>query len=382
MAYRSSWMTDELTLFRGELRKFLKSEQARSWADSGRLQKRVDREAWRALGQIGALCPEASVEYGGRGGTFAHVAAVIEDLENLLPEMTIGVTVHNAIVSQYVLAYGSPEQKQRWLPGLVTGQLIGAIAITEPDAGSDVQSIKTHARRRGNNYELNGQKIFITNGQIADLIIVAAKTEPEQGFRGISQFVVEAGETVGFRRGRSLDKIGQPASDTAELIFDNAVVPSENLLGAEGRGFMQIMEQFSKERLALAIQAVTGTERAVEITVAYAKGRKVSGSPIIEFQNTAFKLAERRSEAFIGRVFIDWCIERLICGDLDQVTAAIAKWWTTAKQAETTDECLQLHGGYGYLREYEIARRFVDARVQKIYGGTNEIMKLIIAQSL
>ena len=382
MAYRSSWMTDELTLFRGELRKFLKSEQARSWADSGRLQKRVDREAWRALGQIGALCPEASVEYGGRGGTFAHVAAVIEDLENLLPEMTIGVTVHNAIVSQYVLAYGSPEQKQRWLPGLVTGQLIGAIAITEPDAGSDVQSIKTHAQRRGNNYELNGQKIFITNGQIADLIIVAAKTEPEQGIRGISQFVVEAGETVGFRRGRSLDKIGQPASDTAELIFDNAVVPSENLLGAEGRGFMQIMEQFSKERLALAIQAVTGTERAVEITVAYAKGRKVSGSPIIEFQNTAFKLAERRSEAFIGRVFIDWCIERLICGDLDQVTAAIAKWWTTAKQAETTDECLQLHGGYGYLREYEIARRFVDARVQKIYGGTNEIMKLIIAQSL
>jgi len=375
-------MTDELTLFRGELRKFLKSEQARSWADSGRLQKRLDREAWRALGQIGALCPEASVEYGGRGGTFAHVAAVIEDLENLLPEMTIGVTVHNAIVSQYVLAYGSPEQKQRWLPGLVTGQLIGAIAITEPDAGSDVQSIKTHAQRRGNNYELNGQKIFITNGQIADLIIVAAKTEPEQGFRGISQFVVEAGETVGFRRGRSLDKIGQPASDTAELIFDNAVVPAENLLGAEGRGFMQIMEQFSKERLALAIQAVTGTERAVEITVAYAKGRKVSGSPIIEFQNTAFKLAERRSEAFIGRVFIDWCIERLICGDLDQVTAAIAKWWTTAKQAETTDECLQLHGGYGYLREYEIARRFVDARVQKIYGGTNEIMKLIIAQSL
>jgi len=382
MAYRSSWMTDELTLFRGELRKFLKSEQARSWANTGRLQKRVDREAWRALGQIGALCPEASMEYGGQGGTFAHVAAVIEDLENLLPEMTIGVTVHNAIVSQYVLAYGSPEQKQRWLPGLVTGQLIGAIAITEPEAGSDVQSIETHAQRLGSNYNLNGQKTFITNGQTADLIIVAAKTDSGQGMNGISQFIVEAGETMGFRRGRSLDKIGQPASDTAELIFDNAVVPSENLLGAEGRGFMQIMEQFSKERLALAIQAVTGTERAVEITVAYAKGRRVSRSPIIEFQNTAFKLAERRSEAFIGRVFIDWCIERLISGDLDQVTAAIAKWWTTAKQAETTDECLQLHGGYGYLHEYEIARRFVDARVQKIYGGTNEIMKLIIAQSL
>lgn len=381
MAYRSSWMTDELTQFRKSFRQFLMSElapRAKKWRD----QKRVDRDAWLALGEIGALCPEAPEEYGGVGGSFAHVAAVIEDVEQILPEMAIGVTVHNAIVSQYVLAYGSPEQKQRWLPGLVKGQLISAIAMTEPDAGSDLQNLRTQARRKGDHYELNGQKTFITNGQIADLIVVAAKTEPGQGLRGVSLFMIETGKTKGFGCGRSLDKIGLPASDTSELFFENAVVPSENFLGREGQGFLQLMEQLPKERLGLAIQAVAATERAVEITVAYTKERRAFGSPIIEFQNTAFKLAERRSEALIGRVFIDWCIERAVAGELDQVTAAIAKWWTTAKQAETADECLQLYGGYGYMSECEIARRFVDARVQKIYGGTNEIMKILIAQSL
>jgi acyl-CoA dehydrogenase len=381
MAYRSSWMTDELTLFRESLRRFLVSELAPR-AENWRTQKRVDRDAWRALGEIGALCPEAPEEYGGVGGTFAHVAVTIEELERTLPEMAIGVTVHNAIVSQYVLAYGSQQQKQRWLPGLVKGQLIGAIAITEPSAGSDLQSLRTQAWRRGNNYELNGQKTFITNGQIADLIIVAAKTEPLQGVRGISLLMVETSGTKGFRRGHNLDKIGLPASDTSELFFDDVIVPSENLLGAEGHGFAQMMEQLSKERLGLAIQAVTAIERAIEITLAYTKERKAFGKLIIEFQNTAFKLAERRSEAFIGRVFIDWCIERMISGELDQVTASMAKWWTAAKQVETANECLQLHGGYGYMREYEIARRFVDARAQEIYGGTSEIMKILIAQSL
>jgi len=287
--------------------------------------------------------------------------------------------VHNAVVGQYVMAYGSPDQKRRWLPGLAKGHLIGAIGMTEPDAGSDLQNLRTQARRSRNGYTLNGQKTFITNGQLADLIIVAAKTNPSQGARGISLFVVEGGRTSGFRRGRKLDKIGLHASDTSELFFDDAVVPPENLLGgAEGYGFAQLMEQLPKERLGLAIQAVT----AIEITVAYTKARKVFGSPLIEFQNTAFKLAERKSEALIARVFIDWCIERIISGELDQVSASIAKLWTTAKQVETTDECLQLHGGNGYMREYEIARRFVDARAQEIYGGTNEIMKLLIAQSL
>ena len=381
MTYRSPWMTEDLTLFRESFRRFLASELAPR-AENWRAQKRVDRDAWRALGEMGALCPEAPKEYGGVDGTFAHVAAVIEDLERILPEMAIGVTVHNAIVSQYVLAYGTQEQKQRWLPGLVKGQLISAIAMTEPGAGSDLQSSRTQARRKGNGYELNGQKIFITNGQIADLIIVAAKTEPSMGVRGISLFVIETGETKGFRRGRNLDKIGLHASDTSELFFDDVAVPSENLLGVEGHGFAQMMEQLPKERLGLAIKAVAAIERAIEITVAYTKDRKVTGKPIIEFQNTAFKLAERKSEAFIARVFIDWCIERMISGELDQVTASMAKWWTAAKQVETADECLQLHGGYGYMREYEIARRFVDARVQEIYGGTNEIMKILIAQSL
>lgn len=381
MAYRSSWMTDELAQFRQGLRQFLKSELAPRAAD-WRERRQVDRDSWRALGEMGALCPEAPKEYGGSGGTFAHVAAVIEELEQSVPEMAIGVVVHNAIVSQYVLAYGTRSQKQRWLPGLIKGQLVGAIAMTEPSAGSDLQSIKTEAVRRGDSYVLNGQKTYITNGQIADLLVVAAKTDPRQGLRGISLFAVEAAETEGFRRGRRLDKIGLPASDTSELFFENAVVPAANLLGTEGHGFMQLMEQLAKERLAIAIQATAAIERAVEITVAYTKERKIFGGPVIEFQNSAFKLVERKTEALIGRVFVDWCVERLLAGELDQVTASMAKWWTTAKHFETTDECLQLHGGYGYMRDHEIARRFVDARVQKIYGGTNEIMKILIAQSL
>ena len=382
MGHRSSWRTDELELFRNGFRRFLESELA-ARAESWRAQRMVDRDAWEAIGEIGALCPDAPEEYGGGGGTFADVAVVIEELERTLPELAIGVTVHNAVVGQYVMAYGSPDQKRRWLPGLAKGHLIDAIGMTEPDAGSDLQNLRTQARRSRNGYTLNGQKTFITNGQLADLIIVAAKTNPSQGARGISLFVVEGGRTSGFRRGRKLDKIGLHASDTSELFFDDAVVPPENLLGgAEGYGFAQLMEQLPKERLGLAIQAVTAIERAVEITVAYTKARKVFGSPLIEFQNTAFKLAERKSEALIARVFIDWCIERIISGELDQVSASIAKLWTTAKQVETTDECLQLHGGNGYMREYEIARRFVDARAQEIYGGTNEIMKLLIAQSL
>lgn len=381
MAYRSSWMTDELVLFRQGLRKFLESELAPR-AAGWRERRQVDRESWRALGETGALCPEAPKEYGGLGGTFAHVAAVIEELEQAVTELAIGVVVHNAIVSQYVLAYATPSQKQRWVPGLIKGELVGAIAMTEPAAGSDLQSIRTEAVRNGDAYVLNGQKTYITNGQIADLLIVAAKTDPRPGVRGVSLFAVEAGETDGFRRGCKLDKLGLPASDTSELFFENAAVPAANLLGTEGHGFMQMMEQLHKERLAIAVQAVTAVERTVAITVAYTKERKIFGSPVIEFQNTAFKLAERSTEALIGRVFVDWCVDRLMAGELDLVTAAMGKWWATAKNFETTDECLQLHGGYGYMRDHEIARRFVDARVQKIYGGTNEIMKILISQSL
>ncbi|WP_243368825.1 acyl-CoA dehydrogenase family protein [Microvirga solisilvae] len=382
MSYRSSWMNDDLDIFRETFRRYL-STTLSPWAQKWRADKMIDKEAWLALGEMGALCPDMPEEYGGLGGTFAHVAAVIEDLEYELPEMALPVAVHNAIVAQYVLHFGSHEQKQRWIPGLASGQLIGAIAMTEPGGGSDLRALRTRATREGNAYALNGSKTFITNGQIADLVIVAAKTDLEQGTKGISLLMVEADGSDGFRRGKNLDKIGMHASDTSELFFDNAFVPAENLLGGqEGQGFYQMMELLPKERLAIAVSAVASMERMVQITTDYAKERNAFGKPILEFQNTAFVLAERKSETLIARVFLDWCIERAIRGELDQVAASIAKYWTTDKQCETADECLQLHGGYGYMDEYEIGRRYVDARIQRIYGGTNEIMKLLIARSL
>ena len=383
MAYRSPWMTEELDIFRDSLRRFIAAEftpKLERWSE----QKMPDREAWRAAGEVGMLCPSIPEDYGGAGGTFAHEAVVIEELEHGgATGFAVGYTVHSAIVAHYLLAYGSEEQKRRWLPKMASGEFVGAIAMTEPGGGSDLQGLRTRAARNGNAYVLNGQKTFITNGQLADLVIVAAKTDPSQGARGISLFVVETGEADGFRRGRNLDKIGLHMSDTAELFFDDVTVPPENLLGGEeGRGFYQMMEQLPQERLGLSVGAVAAMERAVRLTADYVKERKAFGKPLAEFQNTAFTLAERKTEAFIARVFVDHCIERLIAGDLDTVTASMAKWWTSEKQVQTADACLQLFGGYGYMREYPIANMFVDARVQKIYGGANEIMKVLIARSL
>ena len=381
MTYRSSWMTEELDVFRDQFRRFLARDLA-PHADKWRQQKLVDRSAWRALGEMGALLPSVPEAYGGLGASFAYDAAVIEDLESEVPEVTTGVSVHSGIVAHYILNYGSEEQKLRWLPKMASGEFVGAIAMTEPGTGSDLQGVRTTAKKQGNNYVINGQKTFITNGQAADLIIVVARTGGP-GAKGLSLIVVEAAGNDGFRRGRNLDKIGLPASDTSELFFDNAVAPPENLLGGEeGSGFVQLMQQLPQERLLLAIGAVASMERAVQLTVDYTKERKAFGQPIIEFQNTAFALAERKTEATIARVFVDWCIERLIARELDTVTASMAKWWCSQKQVETADECLQLHGGYGYMQEYPISRMFVDARIQKIYGGTNEIMKLLIARSL
>jgi acyl-CoA dehydrogenase len=307
---------------------------------------------------------------------------VIEDIETVVPEVTTGVSVHSAIVAHYILNYGSEEQKRRWLPKMASGEFVGAIAMTEPGTGSDLQGVRTTARKQGNNYVINGQKTFITNGQAADLIVVVARTGGP-GAKGLSLIVLETAGNEGFRRGRNLDKIGLHASDTSELFFDDAVVPPENLLGTEeGNGFVQLMQQLPQERLSLAVGAVASMERAVKLTVDYTKERKAFGQPIIEFQNTAFTLAERKTEAMIARVFVDWCVEQLVAGELDTVTASMAKYWCSQKQVETADECLQLHGGYGYMEEYPIARMFVDARIQKIYGGTNEIMKLLIARSL
>ncbi|QOZ29776.1 acyl-CoA dehydrogenase family protein [Bradyrhizobium sp. CCBAU 51753] len=381
MQYRSSWMTEELDVFRDQFRKFLARDLA-PHAEKWREQKLVDRSAWRALGEMGALLPSVPEAYGGLGATFAYDAAVLEDIESTVPEVTTGVSVHSAIVAHYILNYGSEEQKQRWLPKMASGEMVGAIAMTEPGTGSDLQSVKTTAKKQGNSYVINGQKTFITNGQAADLVIVVARTGGA-GSKGISLIVVETAGAEGYRRGRNLDKIGLHASDTSELFFDNVTVPPENLLGSEeGNGFVQLMQQLPQERLSLAIGAVASMERAVRITADYTKERTAFGKPLLEFQNTAFKLAERKTEAMIARVFVDWCVERLVAGDLDTVTASMAKWWCSQKQVETADECLQLFGGYGYMQEYPISRMFIDSRIQKIYGGTNEIMKLLIARSL
>jgi len=381
MAYQSAWMNADLSAFRDQFRRFLIADMAPK-AESWRRAKMVERDAWRALGRIGALLPSVPEAYGGGGGTFASEAAVIEDIASLVPEMATGVSVHSAIVAHYILNYGSHEQKLRWLPKMASGEFIGAIAMTEPGAGSDLQAVRTSAKKVGNSYRLDGQKTFITNGHAADLVIVVARTG-EAGAKGLSLLVLETAGCDGFRRGRSLDKIALHASDTAELFFEDAIVPPENLLcGEEGRGFAQLMQQLPQERLALALASVAAMESAIALTVDYTKQRKAFGKSLFEFQNTAFKLAERKTEATIARVFVDHCVMQLISGELDAVTASMAKYWCSDKQAETADECLQLHGGYGYMEEYPIARMFVDARIQKIYGGANEIMKVIIARSL
>jgi acyl-CoA dehydrogenase len=381
MQYRSPWMTEELDTFRDQFRKFLAKDLA-PHADKWRAQKMVDRSAWLKLGEMGALLPSIPEEYGGLGATFATDAAVYEDMETIVPDALSGVTVSSGIVAHYIKNYGSDEQKRRWLPGMARGELIGAIAMTEPGTGSDLQSVRTTAKLEGNAYAINGQKTFITNGQNADLVIVVARTGGP-GAKGLSLIVLETKDNPGFKRGRNLDKIGLHASDTSELFFENAIAPPENLLGGEeGQGFVQLMQQLPQERLIIAVGAVAAMERAVKLTTDYTRERKAFGQPIIEFQNTAFTLAERKTEAFIARVFVDFCIERLVAGDLDAVTASMAKWWTTQKQVETVDDCLQLHGGYGYMQEYPIGRMFVDSRIQKIYGGTNEVMKLLIARSL
>jgi acyl-CoA dehydrogenase len=381
MTYRSSWMTEELDAFRDQFRRFLAKDLA-PHAESWRKEKMVARSAWRGLGAMGALLPSVPEAYGGLGASFAYEAAVLEDVETVVPELSPGLAVHSAIVAHYILNYGSEDQKKRWLPKMASGEMIGAIAMTEPGTGSDLQNVRTTAKRQGNAYVINGQKTFITNGQLADLVIVVARTG-EAGGKGLSLLVLETKGNDGFKRGRNLDKIGLHASDTSELFFEDAVVPPENLLGSEeGKGFVQLMQQLPQERLALAVSAVAAMERAVKLTVDYTKERKAFGKPILEFQNTAFTLAERKTEAMIARVFVDWCVERLVAGELDTVTASMAKWWCSQKQVETVDDCLQLHGGYGYMQEYPISRMFVDARIQKIYGGTNEIMKLLIARSL
>ena len=378
---RPAWMSEELVLLADAAGRFFHREIAPHY-DRWEEQGLVDREAWEKTGAAGLLCAAAPEQYGGAGGTFAHEAVIIDELGKSGAD-AFGISLHSSIVAPYIVQYGTEDQKRRWLPGLASGELIGAIAMTEPGTGSDLQNVRTRADRSGNAYLLNGQKTFITNGQLADLIIVVAKTDPSAGAKGISLFVVETERAEGFRRGRNLDKIGLKANDTSELFFDDVRLSPESLLGdEEGRGFYQLMEQLPQERLLVALQAMAMIERALEVTIDYVHERKAFGQRVIDFQNTQFKLAECKTEATIARVFCDHCIERLVTRTLDTATASMAKYWLTDLQCKIIDECLQLHGGYGYMNEYPIARMYRDARVQRIYGGSNEIMKVLIARSL
>jgi len=374
-------LTEELEAFRRTVRRFLAEEVAPN-VQQYRSQRRVPPEVWKKAGDVGLLGVSIPAEYGGIGGEFRHEIVIMEELARIA-FFDFGVPLHNAIVAPYITRYGSEEQKQKWLPRLTSGEMIGAIAMTEPGTGSDLQGIRTKAERSGNGFVLNGQKTFITNGQNANLIIVAAKTDPSAGSKGTSLFIVETENVAGFRRGRNLEKIGFHGQDTSELFFDNVALPADALLGdSENRGFYQLMEQLPQERLLIAVQALAAAETALETTIDYVKQRKAFGKAVLDFQNTRFVLAEAKTELMVGKAFVAECIEKLGREELDATTAAMAKWWCTQKQCEIIDECLQLHGGYGYMAEYPIAHMWADARVQKIYGGTNEIMKDLIARTL
>jgi len=371
------WMTEELVALRELARTFCRREVAphlSRWSAQGR----VDRELWLKAGESGLLCLSVPEEYGGGGGGFAHEVVLHEERARV-GDTAWGVGVHNVMVAHYLTAYGTEEQKRRWLPAMARGSLVGAIAMTEPAAGSDLRGIRTRAVRDGDTYALTGSKTFITNGHLADLIVVVARTGTEE----LSLMVVETGGTAGFRRGPVLDKIGLHGQDTAELFFDASPVPAGNLLGGEeGRGFAQLMEQLPQERLLVAVDCVATMERVLADTVEYTRQRTAFGRKLAEFQNSRFKLAECATETAVTRAFVDRCVVRHLAGDLDGASAAMAKWWASDRLGRVVDDCLQLFGGYGYMAEYPIARAFVDARIQRIFGGTNEIMKEIIARTL
>lgn len=379
--YASPWLNDELRILQDAAARFFTQEfkpHNERWIASGK----VDRDAWNKAGAAGLLCAAIPAEYGGAGGDYRHETVVMEEM------MRAGITgfgyqVHSTIVAPYLLHYGTEEQRRRWLPGLATGALVGAIAMTEPNTGSDLQAVRTTALRDGDDYVINGAKTYITNGQHANLVIVVAKTDPTRGGKGISLVVVETDGNPGFKRGRNLKKMGMKSADTSELFFEDCRVPATHVLGGEeGKGFVQLMQQLPAERLNIAQAAVIAMERAIELTVDFVKERKAFGQRVLDFQNTRFQLAQCKTEALLARTFVDQCVLWLIEGKLDASTASMAKYWCTEKQCEIIDTCLQLHGGAGYMDEYEISRMYTDARVQKIYGGTNEIMKELIGRTL
>jgi acyl-CoA dehydrogenase len=373
---------DDVVILERSIGKFLDGRVPETLAVKWREDGMVERAMWREAGEAGLLCLGLPRVYGGGGGDFRHETVLNEQLAR----RGLGgfaVALHNTIVAPYVFHYGSEEQKARWLPMMASGAFVGAIAMTESGTGSDLQAVRTVARKEGNHYVLSGQKTFISNGQSADLIVVVAKTDPALGAKGISLIVVETAEAEGFRRGRNLDKLGFEMQDTSELFFDDVRVPTANLLGpVEGQGFAQLMQQLPQERLTIAVGGVATMERALDETIAYVKERKAFGQRLIDFQNTQFKLAECKTEAQIARVFVDRLIGLHLEGKLDAAAASMAKYWVTDLENKVVDACLQMFGGYGYMSEFPIARMYRDSRVQRIYGGANEIMKALIARTL
>lgn len=372
------WMDAEIESFREQVRRCV-ADKLVPRLDTWRRQGFIPRETWRALGDLGFLLPEMPEAYGGPGATLAYQLVVQDELAKV--EVPANTAVHS-IAAHYILDYGTEEQKQRWLPKLASGEMLAGIAMTEPGAGSDLKAIRTRARLDGDHYVVDGSKTFITNGFTANLLVVVVRTG-EAGAKGVSLLVLETENLPGFSVGRRLEKLGQHASDTAELSFDGVRVPVSHLVGGvEGQGFVQLMSQLTYERLLLAVPAAAVIERAVELTVEYTKNRKAFGQALSDFQNTRFKLAECATLAHVVRSFVNDCIQRQLDGTLDNEAAYMAKWWCSEQQCKVTDECLQLFGGYGYMAEYPIARMYADSRVQRIYGGANEIMKDLIARKV
>ena len=370
---------EEHHIFRDAVRKFYAKEAApyrEEWAKAGK----VSRDFWNKAGDAGLLCPQMPEDYGGVGGDY-RLNSIINEEQAYNRGSGAALAVHSDIVAPYIYDFGSDDLKERFLRKMATGEMVGAIAMTEPGTGSDLQGIKTTAKLDGNHLVVNGSKTFISNGQHCDFVIVACKTNADEGAKGISLVIVEA-DRAGFRRGRNLDKIGQHSSDTSELFFDEVRVPATNLIGSEGAGFMYMMQQLAQERMSIASIAMAGAQRAYDITLDYVKERKAFGKPIMQFQNTRFKMAEMKTELEVGWAFLDQCLTRLLAKELDPASGAMAKLWTTEMQGRVVDQCLQLHGGYGFMSEYEISQHFVDARVQRIYGGTSEIMKELIGRTL
>ncbi|WP_120716512.1 acyl-CoA dehydrogenase family protein [Tsuneonella amylolytica] len=373
---------EEIAIFRDAVGKFYEQHAPAKRVEKWREDGQVEAEFWREAGAAGLLGMTVPEEYGGHGGDFRHDLVVLEQQAEKGVD-GFAASLHNVIILPYIVRHGTEEQKKKWLPKLVSGELISAIAMTEPGVGSDLQNITTTAVKDGNGYRLNGAKTFISSGQLANLIVVVAKTDPKEGHKGISLMVLETEGAEGFRRGKKLDKIGQDAADTSELFFDDVYLPSDSVLGGvEGRGFYQLMGELPQERLVIAIGAMTTIEKALDTTVEYVKQRKAFGKTIWDFQNTQFVLADLKARATAAKVFVNDCIEKVLKGELDVTTASIAKYWLTELQGEVVDKCLQFHGGWGYINEYAIAKMFRDSRITRIFGGSNEIMKMLIARSM